>query len=162
MLALIIVLLMIERMLPPLPIPPGHFKLGLSNVVVMYVLFFFGKKEAFTLAVLKAFFNLLMRGVLGGAFSLAGGILSVAAIVFLGWISKGKASYVALSIGGAVFHNIGQLIVAGAVLRNWMLPVFYFPMLLAAGTVLGALTGVLLNMILPIFHRIYGKQGSAS
>ena len=160
MLALIIVLLMIERALPPLPIPPGHFKLGLSNVIVMYTLFFFGKKEAFTLAVLKAFFNVLMRGVLGGAFSLSGGLLSVAAIVFFGCISRNKASYVALSIGGAVFHNIGQLVVAGVVLQNWMLPVVYFPILLVTGTVLGTVTGILLNMILPIFQRIYHGQGS--
>ncbi|MCL2399982.1 MAG: Gx transporter family protein [Defluviitaleaceae bacterium] len=157
MLALIIVLLMIERMLPPLPFLPPNFKLGLSNIIVMYSLFFIGKKEVFFLVVLKAFFNTLMRGPIGGLLGLSGGLLSVIIIILITWIFKKKASYVALSIAGAIFHNIGQLIVASIILQNRMLILFYLPAILIAGTILGTLTGVLLKVIMPIFDRVYGR-----
>ena len=52
--ALAIALSMLESTITPLlGFMPG-VKLGLANIVVMYALLFIGKKQAFTLAVLKA------------------------------------------------------------------------------------------------------------
>ena len=50
-------------------LPPG-VKLGLSNIVSMYCVFFLGAKDGYTIAVLKAFSVFLMRGPTG-AFLLA-------------------------------------------------------------------------------------------
>ncbi|MCL1996375.1 MAG: Gx transporter family protein [Defluviitaleaceae bacterium] len=155
MLAVIVVLLAIERMLPPVPFFPPNFKLGLSNIIIMFAIFFMGAKDAFVLGVLKSFFNTLMRGVVGGAISLAGGMLSIAAIAGLMWISRNKMSVLSLSIAGAIFHNIGQIIVAIIILRSPHLFMLYLPVLLVAGVVMGSLTGICVKIVMPVFERIY-------
>ena len=158
MLALVLVLSIIERMLPPLPmLPPQFGRLGLSNVIIMYLLFFAGKKEAFTMAFLKALFNFMMRGPTAGILSLWGGLLSLMLILLLLWLFKSKPSYVSLSIAGAVGHNIGQLIVACIIMRSWILFAGYLPVLLISGAVFGTLTGVVLKIIMPAFNRLYSE-----
>ena len=52
---------------------PG-MRLGLSNLVTMYCLFFLGKSSGYTMAVLKAGFVVLTRGAVAGALSLSGGL----------------------------------------------------------------------------------------
>lgn len=156
MLAIVLILITIERMLPPFPmLPPQFGRIGLSNVIVMYLIFFTGKKEAFTMAVLKAMFNFLMRGPTAGLLSLSGGLLSIIFILALWWIFKDRISYVALSIAGAVAHNIGQLAAACIMMQNWLLFIGYFPILLISGAVFGTVTGVFLKIIMPVFDRIY-------
>ena len=157
MLALILVLSMLENMLPPFfpMLPPQFSRIGLSNVIVMYLVFFMGKKEAVTMAVLKALFGLLMRGLMAGLLSLAGGLLSIFFIILLLWIFRGKVSYIALSIAGAIAHNLGQLTVASLILENWNLFVFYFPILLISGVIFGSITGTFLKIIMPVFDRMH-------
>lgn len=156
MLALALILTIIERMLPFWPfLPPQFGRIGLSNVIVMYLLFFMDKKEAVIVAILKSIFNLLMRGPIAGLLSLSGGLLSIFFILILLWIFKNKQAYVPLSVFGAIGHNIGQLIVACLIMQNWLLFVGYFPILLMAGAVFGTATGILLKIIMPTFNRMY-------
>ena len=156
MFALMLILAVVERMLPPFPmLPPQFGRIGLSNVIVMYVIFFVGKKEAFVIAVLKAAFNLLMRGFVAGLLSLAGGLLSVIVIVIFWWVFRNKISYISLSIAGAIGHNIGQLFVACIMMQNWRLFVFYLPALLITGAIFGTVTGIFLKIIMPIFNEMH-------
>jgi len=156
MLAFIFVLVMLENMLPPLfpMLPPQFNKIGLSNVIVMYVVFFVGKKEAVAMVVLKALFGFLMRGPMAGLLSLSGGLLSAVFIILLLWIFRDKISYIALGVAGAIGHNLGQLAVASLVLENWDLFVFYFPILLIAGVIFGSITGTFLKIIITAFNRM--------
>ena len=66
----------LEGLLPAFVPVPG-IKLGLSNVVTMYTLFFVGWPSAVVLAVLKGGFEMLTRGLTAGLLSAAGGLLSV-------------------------------------------------------------------------------------
>lgn len=81
MLSLALVLSLFESMLPALPFLPVGVKLGLSNIVTMYCLFFLGARPAFAVAALKSLFVLLTRGPTGAAMSFAGGILSLAVML---------------------------------------------------------------------------------
>jgi len=157
MLGIIIVLLHVERMLPPFPFFPPNFKLGLSNIIVMFAIFFVGVKDAFTLGILKAFFNMLMRGYVGGILSLTGGMLSITIISLFSFIFKKRISLVALSILGALSHNIGQLVMASFLLNSPYLFMAFLPYLMIAGVILGTFTGISANTIMPIFKRIYVK-----
>ncbi|MCL1924042.1 MAG: Gx transporter family protein, partial [Defluviitaleaceae bacterium] len=121
LLALTIVLIMLERLLPPLPFFPPNYKLGISNIIIMFTIFTLGAKEAFTLGILKSFFNMLIRGPMSGIMSLSGGLISIAFIVLIDKILSDRASIVSKSIIGAVGHNVGQLIMAIFVLGS-----FYF------------------------------------
>ena len=156
MLAFILVLAMLENMLPPLfpLLPPQFSRIGLSNAVVMYIVFFVGKKEAVTMAVIKALFGFLTRGPMAGLLSLAGGLLSLFFIFLLLWPFKDKISYIALSVAGAIGHNLGQLTVASLILENWSLFVVYFPFLLISGVVFGSVTGTFLKVIMSVFDKI--------
>jgi len=156
MLALILILTMLENMLPPFPmLPPQFGRIGLSNVIIMYLIFFLGKKEAVAMAVIKALFSVLTRGPIAGLLSLAGGLLAVVMICFLLWVFKHSISYVALSIAGAIGHNVGQLLTACVIMQNWNLFVFYFPVLLISGVIFGTITGVFLQVIMPVFNKIH-------
>ena len=157
MLALMFTLAAIEIILPPFPmLPPQFGRIGLPNVIVMYILFFVGRKEAIVMAILKAMFSILMRGPTAGLLSLSGGLLSVGLIIILWWVFRDRISYVALSIAGAIGHNVGQLIVACFMMQNWRLLGFYFPILLITGTIFGTVTGIFLRMFMLRFdlkHR---------
>lgn len=155
MLAIIMALSALEHMLPPLPgLPPG-VRMGLSNIVTMYALFFMGAKPAVSLAVLKSLFVLLLRGVTAGFLSACGGLLSILIILLLTRMFGDKISYLILSISGAIFHNIGQIAVASVLLGSGFV-LYYLPVLIVSGVIMGSVTGVLLRVVMPLFHKAAG------
>jgi heptaprenyl diphosphate synthase len=153
--AVAMVLSFMEGLLPPLPYLPPGFKLGLSNIATMYALFFMGKGRAFTIAVLKALFVFMVRGFTSGALSLAGGIASICVMVLLSALLKEKISYLLLSVFGAIFHNLGQLAALTLIMGNTY-AVWYTPVLLVAGVIMGCVTGSILRVVMPAFNRISG------
>lgn len=148
--ALSIVLSIVESVFSGL-IPIPGIKLGLSNIVVMYCLFFLGKREAYGLAGLKAFFVFLTRGPVGAAMSLAGGLMSVTVMLLL---ARGERSQLFVSICGGLSHNIGQLAAASLFLNSGMV-FYYFPVLAVAGIGMGIFTGITLRLLTPYFKRIF-------
>ena len=153
LLALIMVLSFLESMLPPVVSFAPGIRLGLGNIVTMYALFTIDKKTAFLLNILKSVFVFITRGATAAALSLTGGILSLIVIIVLSMLLKERVSYLSLSILGAVFHNIGQL-AAISVLMNNKAAFFYLPVLIVAGTVMGCITGTVLNVVMPGLDRI--------
>lgn len=132
-------------------VPIPGIKLGLSNIVIMYCLFFLGKRDACTLALLKALF-VLLRSPIGAAMSLSGGLLSV--IIMIVVMKRKKSSQLFVSICGGVFHNIGQLIMASIVLKSTMV-FYYFPILAISGIIMGSFTGILLRLLSPYVNRMF-------
>ena len=153
LLCLAIVLSFVEGMIPPIPALPPGVKLGLSNIVVIYCLFFLDGKSACGVAVLKSFFVFLTRGASAGLLSLCGGLLSVV-VMFIA-IRPKKLSYLILSILGAVSHNVGQLIAASLLFQSATV-FYYLPILLVSGVLMGALTAALMKVLLPALKRISG------
>lgn len=151
--AVALVLSIVENSLPTVPLAVPGVKLGLSNIAVMYALFFLEKKQAFLIAVLKAAFVLVTRGPIAGLLSFCGGILSLLVMTLLILIFKDRISYFVLSIFGSVFHNIGQFIAISFIYTNMYLWV-YLPFLLIAGVIAGIATSTLLKLILPAFKRL--------
>jgi heptaprenyl diphosphate synthase len=151
--ALAIVLSVIENSLPPIPVPVPGVKLGLSNIAVMYALFFLGKSRAFMIAILKAAFVFMIKGGIAGLLSLSGGLASLAVMLLLMFLFQDKISYLILSVSGAVFHNAGQFTAVSFVFTNIFLwP--YLPVLMLAGIIAGIFTSVLLKSIMPALNRL--------
>ncbi len=148
-----LVLAIVENILPPLPIAVPGIKFGLSNIAVMYALFFLGKKQAYTIGILKAVFVFVTRGGIAGLLSLSGGILSITVMILLMAIFREKITYLIISIFGAVFHNIGQFIVI-TVIYTGMNMWAYLPVLLISGLAAGIVTSTLLKFIMPAFQRL--------
>lgn len=130
-------------------IPIPGIKPGLSNIVVMYCLFFLGKKEAYALGALKAFFVFLTRGPVGAVMSLSGGLLSVTVMLLL---ARGERSPLFVSVCGGLSHNAGQLAAASVLLNSGMV-FYYFPALAVAGVAMGVFTGVTLRLLTPYLKK---------
>lgn len=131
---------------------PG-MKLGLANIVVMYALFFMGPGQALVLDLLKALFVFLVSGFTAGFLSLCGGLLSFAVLWFLYYRLPLRPTWFILSVCGALAHNIGQLLGAGVILSS-ALSLYYAPVMLVLGLVMGALTSLSLRAVLPALGRL--------
>ena len=131
---------------------PG-MKLGLANIVVMYALFFMGPRQALVLDVLKALFVFLVSGFTAGLLSLCGGLLSLLVMWVLYYKLPFRPTWFILSVCGALSHNIGQLLGAGLILSSAM-SLYYAPVMLVLGLVMGALTSLTLRAILPALGRL--------
>jgi len=105
---------------------PG-VKLGLSNSVVVVVLYFFGFVPAMVIGILKSFLSLLLFGRLSGFLYSVFGI--VFAVSVMGIVKKtGKFSLLGVGISGSAAHIIGQLIAACIMLKDFA-PLRLFPLL---------------------------------
>ena len=125
---------------------PG-MKLGLANLVVVVTLYVLGVKTAFAVSIIRIILVSMTFGSLSAMlYSMAGGLLSFAGMVLLKKIRA--LSVVGVSVIGGVLHNAGQVIVAMAVVENVML-VSYFPPLMIAGTITGALIGIVSSNVIP-------------
>ena len=133
-------------------LPPG-VKLGLSNIVTMYCVFFLGAKDGYTIAVLKAFSVFLTRGPTGAFLSFLGGILSVTVMLLLIRIPKKPLSYLVISVFGAISHNLGQLI-GSSMMTGTGFTMYYFPVLLFSGLGMGVVTGIVLKTVLPAVEKL--------
>ena len=136
--ALAMVLSWLESLVPLSLAVPG-VKLGLANLLVMFGLYKLGPQQAAVISLVRV---LLITFTFGNAFSfaysLAGAVLSFVVMLLLK--KTGKFSLLGVSIAGGVCHNIGQILVAMAVLGTAEL-IWYLPALLIAGTVAGICIG---------------------
>ena len=131
---------------------PG-MKLGLANIVVMYALFFMGARQALILDVLKALFVFLVSGATAGFLSLCGGLLSLLVMWLLFYHCPVRPTWFILSVCGALAHNIGQLLGASVILST-AVSLYYAPVMLVLGLVMGMLTSVTLRALLPALGRL--------
>ena len=68
-------------------------------------------------------------------------------------IRKGKIRGVpGTSIAGAIAHNVGQVLVASAVLRTPQLLTMYLPVLVGIGAAVGCLTGIVAERVFRALH----------
>jgi heptaprenyl diphosphate synthase len=150
--ALAMALSFMEGMLVIPGLLPG-MKLGLANIVVMYALFFMGPAQALILDLLKALFTFLVSGWTAGFLSLCGGLLSLLVMWLLYYVLPVRPTWFILSVSGALAHNIGQLLGASVILSS-RLSLYYAPVMLVLGLVMGALTALTLRALLPALSRL--------
>lgn len=134
------------EMLIPIQFGVQGIKLGLANLMIVIMLYKCGAKEALLLSVVRVVLSGFIFGnMFSIIYSLAGGILSLAMMALLK--RTGSFSVIGVSVAGGVFHNIGQLAVAMAVVETYRVG-YYLPVLLIAGTLTGMLIGVISNEVL--------------
>ena len=119
---------------------PG-MKLGLANLLVVILLYKGCPRDALLLSVIHILLSGLIFGNMFSIFySLGGGLLSLAVMVFLK--KTGQFTVAGISIGGGASHNVGQLLVAMFVVQTYQVG-YYLPVLLIAGVITGAVIGIL-------------------
>ena len=142
--ALAMILSFVESQIPPLAAMPG-VKVGLPNLVMVFLLYRVGWKETVTVSIIRIFLTSLLFGNLQVlTFSIAGAVLSLAGMIVLkktNWFSC-----ITVSIVGGLLHNIGQ-IVAACLWTQTAQVAFYLPVLLVSGTIAGTVIGLASGII---------------
>lgn len=143
--ALAMILSFVESQIPVFTAVPG-MKLGLPNLVMVFLLYRVGWKETVAVSLVRVLLvSLLFGNVQSLIFSLAGAALSLFGMALLK--KSGLFSPVAVSVTGGVLHNIGQII-AACLWTSTTQIVYYLPMLLLSGIAAGILIGLLSGLLL--------------
>lgn len=169
-LALALILAYVETLIPFSFGIPG-IKLGLPNLVVVLLLYsgdtmpigtgqngtgVSNVRDALTVNILRILLSgFLFSNLYAILYSLAGAAFSFIAMLF------GRRmrcfSVVGVSVLGGVFHNIGQIIVAMFVVETVYLG-YYMPVLIAMGTLTGAVLGIAAMELIPYLARFPRRQ----
>ena len=149
-LALALILSYVESLIPFYFGIPG-VKLGLTNLIVVVMLYCTGTKEAFGVSVAR----ILLAGFLFGnlfsiLYSLAGSVLSFIVMCLLK--KTGRFHVISVSVTGGISHNIGQLIAAAFVVETYDI-FYYMPFLLIAGVATGFVIGMLAQEFILRFEK---------
>ena len=152
LLALVLCLHQAERFLalPMLPYP--GVKLGLSNLVTLLSLFLLTPGQAFIFVILRSLLIAAFGGFSLLIFSLTGALLAFILMFSLGYAFPQHFSLVGLSIGGAVMHNIGQILVACVFSKSFAI-FLYLPMLLGSGVIGGFAIGIITRTLIKTMQK---------
>ncbi|MCD6321945.1 MAG: Gx transporter family protein [Clostridiales bacterium] len=125
----------------PMSIGVPGVKLGLANIVALTALFVLGPVYAVLIQIGRVILSALLFGNLAGLlYSLSGGLLSILAMVLLYKVKKPLFGIVAISVLGAVFHNIGQITAASLIVQDLRIS-YYLPILMLFGVAAGIFVG---------------------
>jgi heptaprenyl diphosphate synthase len=169
LLAVSLVLSVVESMLGALiPLPIPGVKLGLANIISMFLLCYFSLASALAVGILRTLLASLFAGGFGMfLYSAPGAVVSILFMYAAITLIK-PLSIVGVSMLGACVHNMMQVVVA--VLTTGETNLFYYAfVLLIVGAVSGTITGVVarvsfgraakaLNMGSPRSQRLIGAQ----
>ena len=149
--ALALIIFVIELHFPDiLPIP--GVKLGLANIITVYAIFQYQPSETAMLVACRVILGAICSGNMSALLYSASG----AAMCLLGMIIISRflnPEYLWLcSILGAIFHNIGQILAAMAVMQS-MAVLSCLPVLILSGSIAGLFTGLCAQAVLKRMHR---------
>ncbi|MEE1115213.1 MAG: Gx transporter family protein [Eubacterium sp.] len=124
---------------------PG-MKLGLCNVVIVFVLYRTGWKEAVLISAIRV---CVIGFLFGNLFSIAYGMTgTMFSILVMTSLKRSKQFHViGVSAAGGTAHNIGQILIAFLVTPTLPL-LWYIPVLMLAGLVTGVLIGIAAELVM--------------
>lgn len=147
--------------LVPLPIPLPGVKIGLANCIGLMVLFCFNKKDYVLFNVLKVLMVALLRTGFGTAFFISSIGTLLSTITTLLVFRFTKASIYGLSIVGALFHSLGQVLMVMVLYSNVYM-INYLPILEIVSIISGCLTAFISALILEKLPTRLLMEGKAN
>ena len=142
-----IIIGIIESFIPSIGIP--GVKLGLANIIILITLYELGILEALFVDLARVFIVGLLRGTIftmGFFMSLTGAIFSLGIMILFYLLIK-KFSIVGVSVLGALFHVIGQILVAWLFLSTPYI-LYYLPVIAISAIVTGVFVGITANLVI--------------
>ncbi len=141
--AVSLALFCVELLIPSFPFCPGA-KIGLANVITLFMLTnktIFRKRDCILVLISRCMLSALLTGrMVSVLFGLSGGIVALAVMTFIRFIFDEK-HVLLMSISGAVFHNLGQVVVAISIYGTFSI-FYYIPSLFLIGILCGSITGL--------------------
>ena len=143
--ALAMILSFVESQIPPI-VPIPAVKIGLANIVTVFLLYAFSWREAALVSFLRiSLSSILFGSAVSMLYSLSGAILSFLVMLLLKKVNL--FSCIGVSVVGGVFHNVGQIICASFILGTATVAV-YLPVLLLSGVLGGIAVGSLGGLLI--------------
>ena len=150
--AIALTIFMIEAQLPVL-VPIQGVKLGLANIITVYAVFVLGPGDALLILCARVFLGAVFSGqMMTLLYSMGGGLLAWLVMVLLHKPLTRKQLWLCSPVA-AVFHNMGQLLVAAGVMRTWAV-MAYLPYLLLSGILTGLFTGLCAQFLIGRLDKI--------
>lgn len=138
--AVALIIFIVELRIPNLVPIPG-VKMGLANIVTVYAVYRYRPVEVFLIVLVRIVLGSMFSGTaLSFLYSLGGAVCCLCGMLLLKRVIPLSCLWLS-SPCGAVFHNIGQIVVAMLVMRTSAVLV-YLPTLMISGIVAGLFTGV--------------------
>ena len=140
LIAAAVVIGILESFIPSFGIP--GIKLGLANIVILVSLYELGPKEAAVISLLRVYLAALLKGSIlsmGFLMSLSGAVLSYLVMLIFYLFIK-KFSIVGVSVIGALFHSLGQILIAMLYLSTTSM-IYYFPFIGVSSLITGIIVG---------------------
>ncbi len=125
----------------PLPVPVPGVKLGLANIITVVAVYRYKPGEAAALVAVRLILGSMFAGSMSALlFSSAGAVLCLLGMLVLKRFLSEK-DIPLCSVLGAIFHNLGQILVAVWVMQDVKV-VAYLPVLIVTGCIAGLFTGL--------------------
>ena len=138
--AIALTIFMVEAQIPALVPIPG-IKMGLANIVTVFVVFAIGSKEAAAVLFARIFLGAVFAGNFSTIFySAAGGVCAIGVTILLKKILTKKQLWVAGALG-AIAHSIGQMAMA-IVISGTPGLIAYLPVMIVMSIITGTFTGL--------------------
>ena len=148
---LAMILSFVESQIPVFTTIPG-MKVGLPNLVMVFLLYRTGWKETVIVSLIRAFLAALLFGNLQSLiFSISGAVLSLTGMILLK--KTGLFSSIAVSVTGGVLHNVGQII-AACLWTSTVQIAYYLPALLVSGVCAGIAIGLIAGFLLKRLENV--------
>lgn len=157
-LALIALMLSYIESIIPMPVPAPGIKLGLANLVTLFLLVNKQNKGAILVLITRTVLaSLLFANPVNLLYSLGGGFLSLAVMSLIIKAYPKRVSLIGVSVAGAVFHNFGQIAVACLLMRSLTL-LYYLPILIFVAVITGVIIALIGTFLFPRLSKFYVEQ----
>lgn len=133
----------------PMPVPVPGAKLGLANIISLYVVLNFGLRDALTVTILRTILASLLSGTFMTIvfyFSFAGGLVSTLIMGIAYKMLPKQFSVVGISLLGSLTHNIAQILVAAFVIESMYIAI-YLPYMLFFALPTGVFVGLAVQQL---------------
>lgn len=145
MCALALIIFVVEAQIP-VPVAIPGLKLGLANVITLYMLCSCSAGDAFAVLIVRIVLGSIFAGsATSFIYSLCGGLLAFAVMAVFLRLSHGENIWFA-GVLGAVMHNVGQ-IAAAVVIYGTFYVAYYLAVLTFCAIVTGLLTGITAQLL---------------
>lgn len=148
--AIAIILGYLENFIPFNLAIPGA-KIGLANIITIIALYKYGFKNALCITLLRIFIvAITFTNLYMFLYSLTGALFS---LIVMSLLKKRQLfSTITVSISGAIFHNLGQIIIA-MIFYGFNI-IYYLPYLIILSLITGTVIGILGQIILSKFSDV--------
>ena len=151
--AIALTIFLAEAQLPP-PVPIPGIKLGLANIVTVYAMFVLGPRDTLLILLSRIFLGAVFSGQMMTLFySLGGGLLAWLIMCLLRPVFHKEHLWLCSPVA-ALFHNLGQLLVAAAIMRTWAV-LAYLPYLALSGVITGLFTGLCTQFLMARLEKLH-------